>query len=264
LRRSVAAQRDYDERMTFARRLIDLNIRLSRATARLLNLPTDKVLWERFQQATEDQLRRLPDGGTLVDLGAGRRCIYAGALRSSLEFVAIDVSGDELALNDHADVRIVANASEQIPLPNASVGLLVSRAVLEHVPDLAAAVREMARVIQPGGHTIHLFPCRYSLFAIVARTLPFKPVVSLLHRVVPSTIDQVEFEVFYDRGWPAEVERTFRAAGFRDVAVELTWAQPGYFEPVYPLFLVYSLYEFVVRRARVRRLAAYMLVHAER
>ena len=259
-----SAKRDYDDRVTFARRVIDLNTRWSRATARALRLPTDKTLWERWQQTTESEIRRLPDGSTMVDLGAGRRCIYAGALRPGVELVAIDSSEEELALNDHADVKIVADASNPLPVPAGSVDLLVSRAVLEHVPDMTATAGAMANVLRPGGRTVHLMSARYSLFGIAARVLPFKALLWLLHRVDPTTIDHVEFDVFYDRAWPAAVETAFREAGFRTVDVEVTWAQPGYFEQFYPLFLVYALYEQVVRRLRLRRLASYLLITAER
>jgi hypothetical protein len=70
--------------------------------------------------------------------------------------------------------------------------------------------------------------------------------------------------VHYDHCHPAGLEQAFRAAGFRNVEVAVTWAQPGYFEEIYPAFLIHALYETVVRRLRLRRLAAYMVVRAER
>ena len=74
------AKRDDHDRVTLAHRLVDLNTRWSRATERALRLPTDKALWKRRQQTTEAEIRRLPDGSTIVDLGARRRCIYTGPL----------------------------------------------------------------------------------------------------------------------------------------------------------------------------------------
>jgi ubiquinone/menaquinone biosynthesis C-methylase UbiE len=58
-------------------------------------------------------------------------------------------------------------------MPDASSDLILSRALLEHVDDVPAAIREMARVLLPGGTALHFMPCRYSIFGIGARLLPF-------------------------------------------------------------------------------------------
>jgi hypothetical protein len=78
--------------------------------------------------------------------------------------------------------------------------------------------------------------CRYSLFGIAARLLPFGPLVRLLHVVMPWTRGQVEFSVHYEHCYPEAPEAEFRAPGFSDVRTWITWAQPGYFEAAYPFF----------------------------
>jgi len=74
----------------------------------------------------------------------------------------------------------------------------------------------------------------------------------------------VEFDVVYDQTDPVAIERIFRDAGFRRVTVEWTPAQVDYFRPVLPLFLLVALYQRVVRALGLRRLAAYLVVTAER
>ena len=250
--------------MSFWRRIVDLNREASRRFAGWARLPTDKTFWTAFEAEVQDEIRGLSDGATVVDVGGGRRCVYHHALRPGIELVATDVSADELALNPHATRTLVADVAQGLALPDASVELVVSRAVLEHVSDVRAAARSMERVLKPGGKTMHLLPGRFSLFALAARTLPFKPLLNVVHHVMPETVDQVEFDVFYDQGTPARLRRAFEDAGFRDVRVQVTWAQPGYFETVFPAFLLYSLYECVVRTLRLRTLAAYVVVTATR
>lgn len=243
-----------------ARRFIDANVSLSRATAKHFGAPTDKTLWQAFELEVQQQIRALPDGSTVLDVGGGRRCVYHHALRPGIRLIATDVSADELALNEHADEAIVASLSASIPLPDDSVDLVVSRAVLEHVPDVRTAASQMYRVTKPGACTTNFLPGRFSLFGLAARALPFETVLGVLHRVSPGTIDQVEFEVFYDQGTPHRIERAFRDAGFRDVSVQITWAQPDYFNHFYPIFVLYLAYEALVRSLRIRPLASYMVV----
>lgn len=248
------------------RAMIDANVRLSQATERRLRLPTDTALWQRFEGEAEALIRELPDGAVVLDLGGGRRCVYARAVDppGRVKLVAIDISPEELALNTDVTETYVADVAAGLPMPDASVDLVLSRALLEHVDGVPAAVRQMARVLRPGGIALHFVPCRYSLFGTAARVLPFGPLLWLTHTVLPHTRGVVGFPVFYDHCYPQALEREFRAAGFADVQLSITWACPGYFMAAYPLFLFHALYEQAVRRLGLRRLAAYTVVRAVR
>jgi SAM-dependent methyltransferase len=57
-------------------------------------------------------------------------------------------------------VGIVNAAGERLPYPDASFDLILSHEVLEHVADDAQAVREMVRVIRPGGRMVIFVPNR--------------------------------------------------------------------------------------------------------
>ena len=241
-------------------------MQVERAIAASLGIKSDKPFWRRFEDSAASALRELTPGSTVLDLGGGRRCVYAGALAADheLRLVAVDISAEELAANQDVSETRVANVAADLPFPDQSVDLILSRALLEHIDGVPNAVQNMARVLKPGGRALHFLPSRYSLFAMAARLLPFERLLSLLHAVNRDSRGQVEFDVFYDHCHPEAIEGLFMQAGFRDVSVEVCWAQPGYFEPVPPLFLLTSLYEWVVRRLGVRRLAAYMIVSATR
>jgi SAM-dependent methyltransferase len=248
------------------RRLVDANVALSQRTEGRFHLASDKPLWQRFQHEAAQRVRELPDAATVLDLGGGRRCVYAQAVPRgrNIRLVAVDISAEELAANEDVTDTRVADISKELPFADGSVDLVLSRALLEHVPDVPAAVRHMARVLKPGGVALHLVPGRYSLFGLAARLLPFRPLLGLVHLVMPWTRGQVEFDVRYDHCHPAALERLFREAGCRNVEVEVCWAQPGYFLALFPLFVAHAAYEWVVRRLGVRRLASYMIVRAER
>lgn len=248
------------------RAMIDANVHWCQATEQRFRLPSDKTLWQGFEDEAATLIRALPDEAVVLDLGGGRRCVYAGAVDppGRVRLIAIDISAAELAMNRDVAETHAADVATGLPMPDGSVDLILSRALLEHVDGVRAAVQHMARVLKPGGLAFHIIPCRYSLFGTAARLLPFGPLLRLTHKVMPSTRDGIGFEVHYDHCYPQALERDFRAAGFRDVQMQLTWACPGYFTAFYPLFLTHALYEQTVRRLGLRRLAAYVVVKAIR
>jgi SAM-dependent methyltransferase len=249
------------------RTIIDANIRLSQATNRFLNRPVGgDPLWGQFNLEADDLIRALPDGATVLDLGGGKNCAYAKAVEPAgrVRLVAVDISPEELAANKDVAETCVADVAAGIPMPDGSADVILSCTLLEHVNGVAAAARQMGRVIRTGGVTMHLVPGRYSLFGMAALVLPFGPLLRLQHAVRPESIGVVEFPVIYDDCWPQALERDFRKAGFSQVDTRIIWRQTDYFEPVYPLFLLSLVYEQIIRRLNLRRFAAYTVVRAVR
>ena len=208
----------------------------------------------------------LRPGSTIVDVGGGRTCSFADELKDprSVYVVAVDVSPEELAENTTADATYVADVTCRLPFADAEADMVVSRTVLEHVKNVERAAHEMQRVLRPGGQAIHLLPCRYALFALVARALPFWLAKSLLHSLIPNSRGVVEFDVHYDRCHPAAIECLFRDAGFHDVQVECTWDQAAYFQAFFPVFLLVLAYQRVAEALQLRVLASYLIVRAQR
>jgi len=227
---------------------------------------SDQPLWRRFEATVREAVAGLPDGATFVDLGGGRSCVYADAVPRDrgVRLVAVDVSQAELDANQDADEKVLADVAAGLPFADGEIDLLVSRVVLEHVDGVPEAVRHMARVIPPGGRTIHFMPGRWASFAVAARILPFGLLKNLLHVAVPSSVGVVEFDVHYDHTEPVALERVFREAGFRDVRISWTAAQADYFKAFLPAYLLVAGYQALVRALGLRRLAAYVMVDARR
>jgi ubiquinone/menaquinone biosynthesis C-methylase UbiE len=249
------------------RTVIDANVNLSKATERRLHLPSEGLLWHTFATQARAQIEALPDGAVVLDLGGGRQCIYADAVKPQgrVKIVAIDVSAEELAFNVDVDETRVADVAERLPMPDASVDLILSRALLEHVDGVPNAIREMARVLRPGGVALHFVPCRYSLFGIAARCLPFGPLLKLTYKLAPWYQKYTfGFAVYYDHCYPNALEREFRRAGFSEITEQISWSCENFFLGIYPAYLLHALYEQFVRRLRIRRLAAYVMIKATR
>lgn len=64
----------------------------------------------------------------------------------------------QLASQLTPQAHLVVGVSERLPIQDASVDLVLSRAHLQHVDDLATTVRECARVLRPGGRLVVFVP----------------------------------------------------------------------------------------------------------
>jgi SAM-dependent methyltransferase len=84
-------------------------------------------------------------GLRVLDVGCGDRP-YERLLSGTAEIVGFDQPG-----NAHADLH---GSIEAIPVEDASFDVVLCLQVLEHVPDPAAAVRELRRVVKPGGRVL--------------------------------------------------------------------------------------------------------------
>ncbi len=88
---------------------------------------------------------RAAAGLRVLDVGCGEKP-YLPYFDGASEYVGVDV--DESARAD------VVGAAERLPLPDASFDLVLCLQVLEHVDDPARAVRELHRVVKPGGRVL--------------------------------------------------------------------------------------------------------------
>jgi SAM-dependent methyltransferase len=82
----------------------------------------------------------------VLDVGCGSRPYEPLFTRSGAAYVGLDVEG-----NPHADLHGLADA---LPVEDASFDVVLCTQVLEHVPDPAAVVRELRRVLRPGGRAL--------------------------------------------------------------------------------------------------------------
>jgi SAM-dependent methyltransferase len=105
-------------------------------------------------------LAALPDGGVAVDLGCGRGddlLALAERYRApTTRFVGLDASRDAVtaARSVASDARVafdVADLDAALPFADASVDLVFSQNLVECLADRERFVREVARVLRPGG-----------------------------------------------------------------------------------------------------------------
>ncbi len=123
-----------------------------------------------------DLVRRYGEGARVLEAGCGTGLILDQVARFAHTAVGIDLSPGMLGKARERGLR-VANASvTHLPFADASFDVAYSFKVLAHVEAIGDALREMARVVRPGGHVLAEFYNTRSLRYLVKRLKPATPI----------------------------------------------------------------------------------------
>ena len=92
----------------------------------------------------------------ILDWGCG-----AGALVAEGRAEGYDVVGCDFDVPDGTPYLLAIDASAyRLPYPDHAFDIIISASVLEHVMDYTTSLKELQRVLRPGGRFLHMFPSR--------------------------------------------------------------------------------------------------------
>jgi SAM-dependent methyltransferase len=172
----------------------------------------------------------------VLDLGAGRGSWldddvpYRRDLRKLRGRVAsvIGVDVDPIVLtNPSVDEARVMEKPGTIPLPDASVDVVVADYVLEHVVDAQGLAREIGRVLVSGGWFCARTPNRRGMTAVAARVVPNSHHVRALRRLQPHKEEIDTFPTVYAMNELSVLRSLFSAPAFVDHSYTYD-SEPGY------------------------------------
>lgn len=194
-----------------------------------------------LERAVEARLRPTD---TLLDAGCGRTAPVLMRFRGKAgRLVGVDLVDFTTEIDG---VELIKGDLASIPLPEASVDVVMARSVMEHVTDPMAVYTELGRVLRPGGRLIFLTGNLWDYAALIAMAVPNR-----LHPwIVARTEGRAESDVFptaYKTNTRGAVERWARATGFEIESFRYLTQYPSYFLFNAPLFLLATGYEKVIR-----------------
>jgi SAM-dependent methyltransferase len=130
------------------------------AEERIANDPTSE-LWGEHRARYRFACRLLAPGARVLDVACGsgfglNMLREAGAcpVGVDLDFAALR------AARATEPARLVRADAVRLPLPSEAVDLVVSFETIEHIPDAAALIAELRRVLRPGGRLVLSTPNR--------------------------------------------------------------------------------------------------------
>ncbi len=188
-------------------------------TNTVLSVGMDRLWRRRTRQCLE-----LAAGARVLDLAAGTGVSTAELRRTGAFAVACDFSLGMLragrAHRGRADLPLVAGDALHLPFRDGVFDAVTISFGLRNVADVAQALREMARVVRPGGR---LVICEFSRpvfppFRVVYLNYLMRALPAIARRV-SSNADAYVYLAESIRAWPAQAElaRMVAAAGWTDV-----------------------------------------------
>ena len=171
----------------------------------LLPLAVQNAYRERYRairpgwKSSGDQLETVvrshvtPDSRVL-DLGCGRGGVVELLWRDVRLAAGLDPDSPSLAEHRAAGMPVIQGVGERLPFVEESFDLVVCLWVLEHLRDPAATLREVRRVLRPGGHFVFLTPNIRNPMMVVNRI--GKALPSLQRRLVPRFYGREEMDTF--------------------------------------------------------------------
>ena len=196
-----------------------------------------------LEREVERHLRR---DHVLLDAGCGRGAPVLLKFRDQARrLIGVDVVDfDELP-----GVELLKADLAGIPLAPASVDLVMSRSVMEHVIDPQAVYREIFRVLKPGGCFIFLTANLWDYASLIAKLVPNRLHPAIVARTEGRAEEDV-FPVAYRTNTRRSVVKWAHQAGFRVQSFQYLGQYPSYFMFNGFLFLLGTGYEKLIARVR--------------
>lgn len=209
----------------------------------------------------EQHVGALVDAGgvaALLDAGCGRT---VPVLRKFLGRVDRLIGVELVAFTDVPQGIETFNSDlGALPLPDASVDLIMSRSVFEHLTAPQAVYREFARVLRPGGRVVFLTANMWDYGTLIARLVPNRFHARIV-KAVEGREEEDTFPTAYLTNTPSDVDRLARDAGLRVESFDYLSQYPNYLMFNGALFFVGMCFEKLIARYRaLRRLRGWILV----
>jgi ubiquinone/menaquinone biosynthesis C-methylase UbiE len=117
-------------------------------------------------------VERYGTGKDVFEVGCGTGLILHRTAQFARSASGIDLSGGMLAKAAARGLHVAQASATALPIATASVDVAYSFKVLAHIPDIEGALREMSRIVRPGGWVLAEFYNARSLRRLVKAIKP--------------------------------------------------------------------------------------------
>lgn len=209
----------------------------------------------------DEILQRLNPHSVLLDAGAGE----LGFTKEFAPKVRLAVGTDMGTMRPVANGPVAVQSNlESLPFKDASIDVIISMSVVEHLTNPEASFRELSRVLKPSGMLIAQTPSKYDYVSLLAHVTPVGFHRWLLSRLLDRRAEDV-FPTCFRANTRKDMLACLEAAQFIPRKMMFFNQYPAYlmFWPL--LFRLGVLYERITSRYEaLAQLRGWMLVVAEK
>lgn len=189
----------------------------------------------------------IPAGGEILEIGSGPPNPTTDFLATVGSVRGVDIDPD-ISLNTALRSSHVLTG-EDYPFPDNTFDACVSNYVVEHVDDPAGHLREIQRVLKPGGVYVFRAPNFYHYVSIISHITPHwfhELVANRLRNLPPESHDP--YPTRYRMNTRSAVHRHASELGFEIDELRLIEKEPMYGLSSRLLFFTFMAYERIVNR----------------
>ncbi len=194
----------------------------------------------------------LTPGALVYDVGGGKQPMIPveSKVELGVRIVGLDIDEGELrsALPASYDATVCCDITKY--RGNADGDVVICQALLEHVTNVANALRSIDSILKPGGVALLFVPSANAMYARLNLLMPERLKRAILFRVFPSTSKSQGFRAYYDRCTPREIKKVAGTCGLLTERLRLYY-HSNYFSfvaPLYALWRVWLLLFYVIDR----------------
>ena len=144
------------------------------------------------------------------------------------------------------------------------VDMIISKTLLEHVPDNEKSAKNMYTALSDGGTMIHHVPSKAHPYSLILRLVGPRLQKLLIKHLRPHALKETGYPAFFNYCSVSEMRDLLKRSGFNNIDIRPYYFATDYFSFFVPLFLLVALFENVCRKFKLSYFASAMLVTAEK
>lgn len=213
-----------------------------------------QILTERIKSDAES--RQFPH---ILEVGGVDRPLLNKA-PTMYEYIGVDIDSKPQGLEVY-DKFITQSIEAPLTI---KADIVISKTLMEHVPNNRASVKVMYDCLNPGGSTHHYIPSKWHPYSVCLRLVGHSLQNKLISVLRPEASDVTGYPAFFNLCTPNTMKANFETAGFKDVQVEAYYQANGYFAFFFPFYLLVSAYEKVCIKLDLKFLASGFIISAHK